>query len=76
MIKEVTMYTVICDNCGEDCNASAEFSSWSDGFWAEEMALEIDWIKGEKFDTHYCPDCYYYDEEDNLVIKNNGLTKL
>ena len=70
MIQKVTMYTVICDNCGKDSNADSDFSCWNDMGWAQEEALESDWIKEE--DKHYCPDCYEYDDDDNLVIKQNA----
>lgn len=33
-------------------------------FWASR---ESDWIKEEH--NHYCPDCYEYDDDDNLIIK-------
>lgn len=68
MIKEVTMYTVVCDNCGKDANEGSEFSCWNDKEWAQEEAMECDWIK--EGDKHYCPDCYEYDDNDNLIIKS------
>lgn len=70
MIKEVKMYTVICDNCGKDVCENAEYSCWNDEIYAKDTAMEDDWItEGEK---HYCTDCYEYDGEDNLIIKNKG----
>lgn len=66
MIKEVKMYTVICDNCGKDVNADAEYSAWSDTQFTEDMALEAGWHKED--DKHYCPDCFSFDDEDELVI--------
>lgn len=68
MIKEVIMYTVICDGCGTDCNEDAEHSCWNDESYAVDDAMEQDWI--EEGDKHYCPWCYTYDENDNLEIKN------
>lgn len=67
MIKEVTMYTVICDNCGHDVNKDAEYSAWNDRDYAVECALESDWI--EKDDKHYCPECFSYDDDDNLILR-------
>jgi len=69
MIKEVTMYTVICDNCGKDLCEGQEFSCWNDDLTAHELAMEENWIKEES--KHYCPDCYDYDDNDNLVINES-----
>ena len=73
MIKEVKMYTVICDNCGIDVNESEEISCWGDEGYAEDCAMEADWIQEDG--NHYCPDCFEYDDEDNLVIKTYGGKK-
>lgn len=67
MIKTVNMFTVVCDNCNEDAFKDDEFSCWSDKDFAEDMAVEIGYIKDG--DKHYCPTCVYYDDEDNLIIK-------
>ena len=67
MIQEVTMYTVICDNCGKDVNKDAEFSCWNEKGYAEECAKNADWIEDD--DKHYCDDCFSYDENDNIVLK-------
>lgn len=66
MIKEVTMYTVVCDNCKKDCNEGQEYSCWSDKSYTEDSAMEADWLKED--DKHYCTDCFSYDDDDNLVI--------
>lgn len=66
MIKEVKMFTVVCDNCGKDSNDGTEYSCWTDADQAEEMAISSEWIK--EADKHYCPDCFSYDEDDNLII--------
>ena len=66
MLKEVKMYTVVCDNCGKDVNKDAEYSAWNDKNYAVEVAMESDWIKEN--DKHYCPDCFTYDDDDNLLI--------
>jgi len=67
MIKTVIMYTVICDNCGKDCNKDNEYSCWSDVSYTEDVSLEANWHKED--DKHYCPDCYSWDDDDNLVLK-------
>lgn len=68
MLKEVKMYTVLCDNCGKDVNKDAEYSAWNEKTFAEDIAMEADWIKEN--DNHYCPDCFTYDDDDNLLIKS------
>ena len=68
MLKEVKMYTVLCDNCGKDVNKDAEYSAWNEKVFAEDIAMEADWIKEN--DNHYCPDCFTYDDDDNLLIKS------
>ena len=64
-IEKVEMYTVSCDNCGEDFK-----EAYADENSAEEIALKSDWIKNR--DDHFCPDCWLYDENDNLIIKNKN----
>ena len=66
MLKEVTMYTVVCDNCGADSNEGGEYSCWTDGETAKEHAMNSEWIK--EGNNHYCPNCFTYDDDDKLVI--------
>lgn len=40
MIKEVKMFTVICDNCGVDVNKGQEYTCWNDEAYAEDIAIE------------------------------------
>lgn len=58
------MFTVVCDNCGKDVNEGEEYSCWNDIMFAEDIAMEVGWIKED--DRHYCPDCFTYDDN-NLV---------
>ncbi len=71
MVKEVTMYTVVCDNCGTDVCEGAEYSCWGDSDYAKDVAIEADWAN--EGDLFYCPKCFSYDDEDNIVI--NPITK-
>ncbi len=76
MIQEVIMFTVVCDNCGKDCNENQEYSCWNDKMHARDIAMESDWeISG---DTHYCPLCWSHDDNDNIVIDESrkGLKKI
>lgn len=68
MIKELIMYTVVCDSCGKDVNVEAEYSCWDDKEYALDIAFEFDWITD--YGKHYCPECYYYNENDKLIIKS------
>jgi len=71
MVKEITMYTVICDNCGKDSNEGCEYAGWSDKGYAVDVAIDgAGFIKND--DNHYCPKCYEYDDNDEIVIKEKG----
>jgi hypothetical protein len=61
MIKKLEMFTVICDRCRKDSNNDGDYSCWSDGETAREMANNDDWIEIDGKD--YCPACYELDEE-------------
>ena len=73
MIKELTMYTIVCDSCGKDVNKDADYSCWDDKEYALDIAFEFDWVNDD--DKHYCPDCYYYDEDDKLIIQSIERSK-
>jgi hypothetical protein len=66
MIKTIETFTIICDNCGSDICGNEDFVSYTDISYVEDIALDSEWKKME--DKHYCPDCYYLDENDNLII--------
>lgn len=68
MIKQIDTYTVICDNCGKDVCDGAEFSGWNDEDYVADVAKEEGWIEDENDGKHYCPACYQYDDDDNLII--------
>lgn len=69
MYKKVSMWTVVCDGCGKDLNERAEIAAWKE---KEANVLDCEaqgWlIMG---DVHYCPNCYYFDIDDNIVFKRN-----
>lgn len=67
MLKEVKMFTIICDGCGKDVNSDLEFSCWNDESYLEDIRTDSDWEKVDE--KHYCTNCYEYDENDNLIIK-------
>lgn len=68
MIKQLTMYTLICDNCGQDASEGEDYSCWSEPDWVIDGAEESGWYVEDK---HYCPDCFSWDDEDKLVINES-----
>ena len=70
MIKQVTMYSVVCDRCGKQF--VDEFNgivAWLDEETTKEQAMESEWAEiGNK---HYGSGCYECDEKlDEYVPKN------
>lgn len=68
MIKEVKMFTIVCDGCGKDVNENTDYSCWNDENANEDIRQEADWEKVD--DKHYCTKCFEYDDNDELIIKN------
>ena len=73
MTKEITIYTLICDNCGKDSNEHSEYSGWDEIDFVKQQADEDGWISEE--DKDYCPSCFSYDDNDILVIKTINQTQ-
>lgn len=64
MIKKVEMYSAVCDNCGVVCGE--DIVAWNDKGYAKDNAEDSNWaFDGKKC---YCPKCYSYDDEGNLVL--------
>ena len=66
MIKQVTMYSVICDRCGK---TFCECDSIITGAYKKSVrgyALESEWK--EIGDKHYCPDCYEFNDVLNVYV--------
>ena len=68
MIKELTIYTVICDSCGKDSADGTDYAGWNDKEFTVECAMEDNWIKEDE--NHYCPECYGFDDDGEIIIKN------
>ena len=68
-IEKMEMYTVICDNCKKSADEDTDYLCWNDENAAENVATEADYIK--EGDKHYCSKCYNYDDNNNLLIKDN-----
>ena len=71
MIKELKMYTVICDNCGADVNEGGEYAGFNDEGYVESCAQEADWYVNSDVSEHYCPDCFSHDDRDNLILNED-----
>lgn len=73
MIYEVTMYGAKCDNCGKQwVNDNYYWVALGDKDSLESTLGDDDWHTEESkefSDKHYCPDCYSFDDDDKLVLK-------
>lgn len=66
-IQKIEMYTCVCDCCGKSADEDTDYSCWGDESIAKYVAMNADWITEGHED--YCPMCYSYDDEDNLILK-------
>lgn len=68
MITKVMCYGVRCDRCGKAYEDYDDHLVWSDEGWAEEQALNDEWIDVDF--KHFCPDCYKVDEktDENIIL--------
>ena len=55
-IQPVTMYRVVCDDCGALADEGSDFCAWTDESSAEEVALAVDYTKTAT-GGHRCSDC-------------------
>jgi hypothetical protein len=70
MIKEVTMYTVICDRCGKDASEDGG-SCWGSPEDAVEVACEDLLLLGTYMaieGKHYCGDCVMWNDDESELI--------
>jgi hypothetical protein len=67
MIKEFKCYSAVCDNCKTDIHKDHDVSGYDDLGYIHEVMNDGNWK--EINDKHYCDDCWYYDDEDNILIK-------
>lgn len=71
MIKQVTMYSMVCDRCGKTLFYDDYVSAWPDECSVNGVAQDCEWKNIDGKD--YCPDCYEYDEEiDDYVPQKKG----
>lgn len=68
MIIADTFYNIKCDCCG----AIADKETWSpDIATAEYVAQESEFKHLD--DKDYCPNCYHYDDNDRIVLKDGRV---
>lgn len=60
--KEMTMYTVCCDGCGESVDEGTDYAGWGDKDSAMEIALGSDWHKMDD-GSIYCGNCVEVDDD-------------
>lgn len=63
-LKEVAMYTVVCDGCGKDAGEGAEIVAWSDRDGALETADYSDWSVHRADGRHLCDECSFKENDD------------
>lgn len=69
MIQKVECFTLECDNCKEIFqDEHSGFSIFVDESSAWEYADNDGWYEDKG--KHYCPSCHDFDDDDNLIIKN------
>lgn len=66
MKEEILMTVYSCDNCGERLTDGNDHVGYIDeDIWD---VCDHGWIEHEG--KHYCPNCYAWDDDDNLIIKH------
>jgi hypothetical protein len=75
-IKEVTMYTCVCDYCGKSADEGTDWSCWNDKNVADEVARNAGWIRSYDYGdiTHYCTDCFEIKDDDTIVLKPKKIS--
>lgn len=63
MIESRIFHAIKCDRCGS--HDDSEFVFWEDDSTCIDNAIESDWIISGN--SHYCPDCWTYNDEDEKV---------
>lgn len=76
MIKEVKMFTIVCNICGRDANEGDEFAAWTEIDPTYDNAENSGWyMEKHDEDIHYCMNCHSFDEDDNLVVNSIDISQ-
>lgn len=68
MIHKVTKYEITCDNCFinlgdiEDLEIIRKIAFSKTYNWIENINNNLEIV-------HYCPECYYFDENGRMIVK-------
>ena len=65
MLKEVKLFQLHCDGCGDQIE-DGDVSAWYSKDGAEEVGNMQDWVRDKE--KHYCPNCYEYNEYGDLIV--------
>lgn len=60
------MYAGCCDNCKSEIMENQDYSAYGDLNQMKEEFGNCDWIEHEG--KHYCPNCFYHDDNDEIII--------
>ncbi|MEO5991162.1 MAG: hypothetical protein ABIP68_05960 [Ferruginibacter sp.] len=67
MIKQATIYTVVCDNCGKDANEEANYPVCKSTLYVKDINMKDGWLND--YDKHYCPDCFVVKGDDLVTFQ-------
>ena len=66
MIYGITVYAAKCDNCGKELLEDEEYCGYNSKDFLIDLMGDSNWHSED--DKHYCPDCYSFDDNDNLIL--------
>lgn len=67
-VKQVTMYKIVCDNCGNDDSTEDGIQLSFNASDAEDAIVDSYWHTSDD-DKHYCPSCFTIGDDDEITIK-------
>lgn len=74
MKEKVECFAISCDNCHDVYENNSGYSLFADEQATNEELNDDEWLtQGEK---HYCPLCYSYNDNDELIINKERFEEL
>lgn len=71
MKQETKGIKIICDGCGETFETGEGFVCYADDPNGELIWSEADTANWKELGgKHFCPDCWKWDDDDNIVTKD------
>ena len=74
MIYPITMHAAKCDGCGDKWDNGDCVCAYEDKEHVRCSVSESGWHIKDDGKT-YCPDCWSYDDEDNIIFKTPPQTQ-